>query len=74
MSDDKTPAKYDGRTHFYGAGSVILAGVGIPALLYLSSKPKLTDADKWVLRGVALSAAVVIAPLGYMYLQGLSKQ
>jgi len=73
MDEQNQLATYDGATHFYGIGSLVLAGIGVPFMLHLANKQTLSDADRWVLRGVALSSAVVIAPLGYMYLQGLRK-
>jgi hypothetical protein len=68
------PVRYDGRTHFYGVGSVVLAGIGVPALLTLANKGDLDSADRWILRGVAYATTIVVLPLGAMYLIGLAKQ
>mgnify|MGYP003136016599 FL=1 len=73
MDENNQVAKYDSATHFYGIGSLVLAGIGVPFMLHIANKQTLSEADRWVLRGVALSSAVVIAPLGYMYLSGLRK-
>ena len=61
MDDANQVAKYDSASHFYGIGSLLLAGLGVPAILHLANKQTLSDTDRWVMRGVALSAAIVIA-------------
>ena len=58
-------------THFFGIGSLIVAGIGVPMMLTIASKDKLTTTDQWVLRGAALATAAIVAPLGYMYLTSL---
>jgi hypothetical protein len=60
-------------TTFFGIGSLIVAGIGVPMLLTMASKDRLTTADQWVIRGAALATAAIVAPLGYMYLAGLQK-
>ena len=60
--------------NFIGVGALLVAGIGVPVMLTLASKEKLTTADQWVLRFAALGTAAIVAPIGYGYLYGLQKR
>lgn len=69
------PARQSSPTamHFFGVGSLIVAGIGVPMMLTVASKDRLDTADQWVLRGAALATAAIVAPIGYMYLSGVRR-
>ena len=67
-------APVPGIAHLMGLSALVVAGFGVPAVWLISGGDKIDTADKWVLRGVAATTAVIAAPLAAHYLDRLRRQ